>query len=119
MLPISIKSLVYNFAVHVIEKKLHYSLIHGFDFMHSYKVKLDFETNTSICKDNNPRQGVLTQIFISCKLMLVMPRSAKSYTIQKQIKTIVMIKVSRRKPNDVVLLEPLDLLYSSTKPCSG
>lgn len=71
MLPISIKSQVYNFAVHVIEK-LHLSLIHGFDFMHSYKVKLDFETNTSKCKDNNPRQGVLTQIFISCKLMLVM-----------------------------------------------
>lgn len=39
-------------------------------------------------------------------------RSAKSYTIPKQTETIVMVKASRRKPNDVVLLEPLDQLSS-------
>lgn len=55
MLLILIKSLVYNFVVYVIEKKLYYLLIYGFDFMYFYKVKFDFEINILICKDNNFR----------------------------------------------------------------
>lgn len=111
VLPISFKGQVYSFAVHVIEN-FHHSLILGFDFMHTNRVKLDFETNTLIFKDNDSEHGSANPNVYSLQTHAGYARSAKSYTIPIQTETIVMVKVSRRKPNDVVLLEPLDQLSS-------
>lgn len=95
-----------QFAVHVIEN-LHHSLILGFDLSTLTKINLILKLTPCYLKITSANSNVY-----SVQTRVGYARSAKSYTIPKQTETIVMVKVSRRKPNDVVLLEPLDQLSS-------
>lgn len=106
VLPISFSGQVFEFPVHVIEN-LHHSFILGVDFMQTNKVVISFATNT-LCINNDSARPIVCSIETNAGYA----RASKSFKIPSNSETLLEIKVSRRKTNDVVLLEPSNNLSS-------
>lgn len=106
VLPISFSGQEFEFPVHVIEN-LHHSFILGVDFMQTNKVVISFATNT-LCINNDSAKPIVCSIETNAGYA----RASKSFKIPSNSETLLEIKVSRRKTNDVVLLEPSNNLSS-------
>lgn len=106
VLPISFSGHVFQFPVHVIQS-LHHSLILGVDFMQTNKVVINFATNT-LCIDNDSASPIICSVETNAGYA----RASKSYIVPSNSETVLEIKVSRRKTDDLVLLEPAQNLAS-------
>lgn len=100
VLPISFSGHVYEFPVHVI-KDLNHSFILGLDFMETNKVVVDFATNTLSIKSDSAKHLVC-----SIETNAGYARASKIFKVPSNSETVLEVKVSRRKTNDIVLLEP-------------
>ena len=106
VLPISFSGHVLKCPVHVIQS-LHHSLVLCVDFMQTNKVVINFATNT-LCIDNDSDSPIICSVETNASYA----RASKSYIVPSNSETVLEIKVSRRKTDDLVLLEPAQNLAS-------
>lgn len=101
---ISIQNKSFNHLVHVLDN-LHHSLILGRDFLKRNEAKLDFSTDTFEL-DDNPKINTVAHVQLQ-EHKPGLARTKSVNTIPKRSETFIKISVSRQKPSDNVLLEPL------------
>ena len=101
-IPILVSGAKISFKFYVLDK-LHHSLILGIDFLEYHKVKIDLDSGYVFIKED-----VVCASLVRTKSGLA--RVYKPTTVPAGCEVEISVRVSRRKSDDVLLLEPVPYL---------
>ena len=102
--PITISGITISFEFFILQKLIHPEIL-GMDFLKFHKVQTDLDKRTIYIQDK-----LVSACFLKRKTSLA--RTGKCVTIPAGSQMNIELKVSRRKPGEVVLLEPIPNLQS-------
>ena len=103
-IPITISGITISFEFFILQNLIH-PVILGMDFLKFHKVQIDLDKRTIYIQDK-----LVSACFLKRKTGLA--RTGKCVTIPAGSQMNIELKVSRRKPGEVVLLEPIPNLQS-------
>lgn len=101
-IPISISGIKIHYKFYILEQ-LRHAVILGMDFLEHHKVQIDLDTKTVYIQEK-----LVAACYVKSKEGLA--RTDKGVTIPAGSEVDIQLRISRRKPGETVLLEPLPSL---------